>query len=75
MYYSVEASAGDFHMSDEIQASDLGELAQFVRETIAYHRDGVRDTSEVDCSHIKFKYEEVIDEDGNDVTKEAEEAK
>ena len=75
MYYSVEVTGDDFNMSDEINASNLEELAQGVREIIAYYRDGVMDTSEVDCSHIKFKYEEVIDENGNDVTKEAEAAK
>lgn len=70
-YYYVVAEAGDFKMEDEIRADDLYQLAQFVRETIAYHRDGVRDTSAADCSHIKFTYKLVLDEDEIDVTAEA----
>lgn len=38
MYYSVEVTGNDFHMAEDFIASDLGELAQFIRETIAYHK-------------------------------------
>ena len=72
MEYYVEAIARHgFSMNDQINASNLVELAQFVRETIAFHRDGIHDTSEVDCSHIDFEYKYVEDENGNDVTADA----
>ena len=75
MYYSVEVTGNDFHMAEDFIASDLGDLAQFIRETIAYHKYGVIDTSEIDHLHIDFEYVKVVTEDGLDVTKKAKEAK
>ena len=54
----------------EILAKDFYELAQFVRETFAT-MDGCNDTSEIDCSWIKFEYDYVKDENGNNITEEA----
>lgn len=68
MYYDVTAESTDFEMNDCIEAKDFAELAQFIRETIAYYRDNVSDTSVTDCSYVVFKYIHVLDENGNDVT-------
>jgi hypothetical protein len=68
MYYDVTAESTDFEMNDCIEAKDFVELAQFIRETIAYYRDNVSDTSVTDCSYVVFKYLQVLDENGNDVT-------
>ena len=68
--YYVEAHSKFGSFEDEIKAKDLYELAKFVRETFAW-MNGCHDTSEVDCSWIKFEYDYVEDEDGNDVTEEA----
>ena len=68
--YYVEAHSNFGSFEDEIQANDFTELAKFVRETFAW-MNGCHDTSDVDCSWIKFEYDYVEDEDGNDVTKEA----
>lgn len=68
--YYVEASSKFGSLERDFEAEDLTELAQFVRETFAY-MNGCEDTSEVDCSWIKFKYIKVEDEDGEDITEEA----
>ena len=68
--YYVEAHNSTGSLADEIEAEDLDQLAQFVRESFAY-MNGCRDTSDVDCSWIKFKYDRVEDEDGNDITEDA----
>jgi len=75
MYYVEAVARHGFSIDDEIEASSLEELAQFVRETIAFHRDGIHDTSEIDCSYIDFEYNHVEDENGNDVTAEANDAR
>lgn len=69
-HYYVEAHSHMGSLAEEIDADDLYQLAQFVRESFA-HMNGCHDTSEVDCSWIKFTYDLVEDEDGNDVTAEA----
>lgn len=69
--YYVEAHNSTGSLSEDIEAEDLDQLAQFVRESFAY-MNGCHDTSEVDCSWIKFEYDYVEDEDGNDVTAEAQ---
>ena len=69
--YYVEAHSKLGSFSNEITAKDLNELAQFVRETFAY-MNGCNDTSDIDCSWIKFTYDSVEDEDGNDITDEAQ---
>ena len=66
--YYVVAEAGDFKIEDEIRANSLKQLARFVREMIACYRDWVRDGLVVDCSNIKFKYTQVLDNNDNDVT-------
>lgn len=68
MCFDVTAESTDFEMGDCIEAKDFSELAQFIRETIAYYRDNVSDTSTTDCSYVRFKYIQVLDENGNDVT-------
>lgn len=69
--YYVEAHRrnGDSFAQD-IEAKDLDQLADFVRETFVY-MEGCHDTSEVDCSWVKFEYDLVEDEDGEDITEEA----
>ena len=69
MYY-VEAHNNSGSFAEEIEAEDLTQLAQFVREKFAY-MNGCHDTSEIDCSWITFEYDIVEDEDGNDITEEA----
>ena len=69
MYY-VEAHNNSGSFAEEIEAEDLTQLAQFVREKFAY-MNGCHDTSEIDCSWINFEYDIVEDEDGNDITEEA----
>lgn len=69
--YYVEAHNSTGSLAADIEAEDFDQLAQFVRESFAY-MNGCRDTSEVDCSWIKFEYDYVEDEDGNDVTAEAQ---
>ena len=69
MYY-VEAHDNNGSFAEEIEAEDLTQLAQFVRETFAY-MNGCHDTSEIDCSWINFEYDIVEDEDGNNITEEA----
>ena len=69
MYY-VEAHNNSGSFAEEIEAEDLTQLAQFVREKFAY-MNGCHDTSEIDCSWIKFEYDIVEDEDGNNITEEA----
>ena len=68
--YYVEAHSNFGSFSEDITAKDLTELAQFVCETFAY-MNGCNDTSEVDVSWIKFEYDYVEDENGNDITDEA----
>ena len=70
MSYYVKAHSNLGELEEEINAEDLSQLADFVRETFAY-MNGCHDTSEVDCSWIEFEYDYVEDEDGNDVTDEA----
>lgn len=70
MSYYVKAHSNMDELEEEINAEDLSQLADFVRETFAY-MNGCHDTSEVDCSWIEFEYDCVEDEDGNDVTDEA----
>lgn len=70
MSYYVKAHSEMGELEEEINAEDLSQLADFVRETFAY-MNGCHDTSEVDCSWIEFEYDYVEDEDGNDVTDEA----
>ena len=70
MSYYVKAHSNMDELEEEINAEDLSQLADFVRETFAY-MNGCHDTSEVDCSWIEFEYDYVEDEDGNDVTDEA----
>jgi len=70
MNYYVEAHNNTGSFAEDIVAEDLDQLAQFVRETFAY-MNGCHDTSEVDCSWIKFEYDVVEDDEGNDVTEEA----
>lgn len=69
--YYVEAHNSTGSLAQDIEADDFDQLAQFVRESFAY-MNGCHDTSEVDCSWIKFEYDYVEDEDGNDVTAEAQ---
>jgi hypothetical protein len=69
--YYVEAHNSTGSLAKDIEAEDFDQLAQFIRESFAY-MNGCRDTSEVDCSWIKFEYDYVEDEDGNDVTAEAQ---
>ena len=69
--YYVEAHNSMGSLAEDIEAEDFVQLAQFVRESFAY-MNGCHDTSEVDCSWIKFEYDYVEDEDGNDVTAEAQ---
>jgi hypothetical protein len=69
--YYVEAHNSTGSLAKDIEAEDFDQLAQFIRESFAY-MNGCRDTSEVDCSWIKFEYDYVEDEDGNDVTVEAQ---
>lgn len=68
--YYVEAHSGSSSLAEDINAEDFTQLAQFVRESFAY-MNGCSDTSDVDCSWIKFTYDLVEDDDGNDVTDEA----
>lgn len=68
--YYVEAHNSTGSLAEDIEAEDLEQLAQFVRESFAY-MNGCHDTSEVDVSWIKFTYDLVEDEDGNDITDEA----
>lgn len=68
--YYVEAHNNAGSLAEDIAAEDLDQLTQFVRESFAY-MNGCHDTSEVDCSWIKFEYDVVEDEDGNDITEEA----
>ena len=70
MSYYVKAHSNLGELEEDINAEDLSQLADFVRETFAY-MNGCHDTSEVDCSWIEFEYDYVEDEDGNDVTDEA----
>ena len=70
MSYYVKAHSTMGELEEDINAEDLSQLADFVRETFAY-MNGCHDTSEVDCSWIEFEYDCVEDEDGNDVTDEA----
>ena len=70
MSYYVKAHSTMGELEEDINAEDLSQLADFVRETFAY-MNGCHDTSEVDCSWIEFEYDYVEDEDGNDVTDEA----
>lgn len=70
MYY-VEAHNNNGSFAKDIEAENLTQLAQFVRETFAY-MNGCHDTSEIDCSWIKFEYDCVEDEDDNDITEEAQ---
>lgn len=72
--YYVEAHSSMGSLSEDIEASDLCDLAQKVRETFAW-MNGCHDTSDVDCSWIDFTYDLVEDEDGDDVTSEAENCK
>lgn len=69
--YYVEAHSNIGSMSEDIEAEDFAELAQFVRERFAY-MNGCHDTSEVDCSWIDFEYDLVEDDEGEDVTSEAQ---
>ena len=69
--YYVEAHNSMGSLAKDIEAEDFDQLAQFVRESFAY-MNGCHDTSEVDCSWIKFEYDYVEDEDENDVTAEAQ---
>ena len=69
MHYD-EAHNNNGSFAEEIEAEDLTQLAQFVRETFAY-MNGCHDTSEIDCSWINFEYDIVEDEDGNNITEEA----
>ena len=69
--YYVKAHNSTCSLAGDIEAEDFDQLAQFVRESFAY-MNGCHDTSEVDCSWIKFEYDYVEDEDGNDVTAEAQ---
>ena len=68
--YYVEAHNNTGSLAEDIEAKDLEQLAQFVRESFAY-MNGCHDTSDVDVSWIKFEYDLVEDEDGNDITEEA----
>lgn len=68
--YYVEAHNDSGSLAEDINADDLCQLAQFVRESFAY-MNGCHDTSEVDVSWIMFEYDLVEDEDGNDITAEA----
>ena len=70
MSYYVKAHSNLGELEEDINAEDLSQLADFVRETFAY-MNGCHDTSEVDCSWIEFEYDCVEDEDCNDVTDEA----
>lgn len=70
MSYYVKAHSKMGELEEDINARDLSQLAEFVRESFAY-MNGCRDTSEVDCSWIEFEYDHVEDEDGDDVTDEA----
>lgn len=70
--YYVEAHIDTGSLADEIEAEDLDQLVQFVRESFA-RMAGCHDTSEMDVSWIKFEYDLVKDEDGNDITEEARE--
>ena len=70
--YYVEAHNSNGSLAEDIEAEDLDQLAQFVRESFAY-MNGCHDTSEIDVSWITFKYDRVEDEDGNDITEEARE--
>ena len=70
MNYYVEANNSTGSLAEDIEAEDLVQLAQFVRESFA-RMNGCRDTSEVDCSWIGFEYDLVEDEDGNNMTLEA----
>lgn len=69
--YSVTAHNATGEFDCDIQANDLVQLAQYVRETFKY-MGGCRDTSEVDCSDITFTYDSVVDDLGEDVTAEAQ---
>lgn len=69
--YYVKAHNSTGSLAEDIEAEDFDQLAQFIRESFAY-MNGCHDTSEVDCSWIKFEYDYVEDEDGNDVTVEAQ---
>ena len=71
--YHVEAKFGNDEIDTDISASSLEELVKFTRETFA-QMHGCRDTSTVDVSWIDFKFINVEDENGNNVTKEANEA-
>ena len=72
MNYYVEAESRIGELAEDIEAQDLNELVQFTRETFAY-MNGCHDTSDVDVSWIKFKFTKVEDEDGEDITDEANE--
>ena len=74
MEYSVDATSksGDNFTGQILEAEDFEQLKTYVQETFAW-MNGCHDTSDVDCSYIKFDYDYVEDEDGNDVTKEARE--
>ena len=72
--YYVQAHSSLGELDEDIEAEDLYQLAQFVRETFAY-MNGCHDTSDVDVSWIEFTYDLVEDEDGEDITAEAEKCK
>ena len=71
--YHVEAHSNFGSFAEDINAEDLRQLVQFVRETFAC-MNGCHDTSDVDVSWIEFEYDLVEDEDGNDITEEARES-
>ena len=75
--YYVEAHSSMGEFGCEIEARDLHELAQKVRETFAW-MNGCHGTSKGDFSWIDFKYDlvqDLLDDGENDITAEAENCK
>lgn len=68
-YVEAHTKSGD-SLAEDIWADNLWQLATFVRESFA-HMNGCHDTSEVDCSWIKFEYDFVEGDEGEDLTAEA----
>lgn len=67
-YVIAESSLGE--IVEDIAASDIDELIKSTRESFAC-MNGCHDTSDGDVSWIDVKFIKVEDEDGNDITDEA----
>ncbi len=72
--YSVEATSPLGELGEDFTARDLVDLASQVRGTIAF-MNGREDDDGLSTSWIPFEYTSVIDENGVDLTKEANAAK